>query len=236
MTPTLLVAEPDPLQRQLIDMLLAQERYDFVFVSSGREALSYLKESTPTLAMLSLELPDITGAEICEKMKRVTRLSDIPVVLVAESNETLGIDAATRALSRAVGADLLLQKPLGDKNLRDRLKRLLQSDGAPARPSRDVRNTRALEETLDELQGEAQRKRLERENERLGKRVQGLEAEVESLQKRLRAASAEAGADTVSGYEKKIDELQRRNALLREALEKCKDSGKRGGWFGRRGD
>lgn len=236
MAPVLLIAEPDPLQRQLIDMLLAQDRYDFVFVSSGREALSYLKESTPALAMLNLELPDLTGAEICEKMKRVTRLSDVPVVLVAESNDTVGIDPATRELYRAVGADLLLQKPLGDKNLRDRIKRLLETEVTSPRPSTDMRNTRAIEETLDELQGEAQRKRLERENERLAKRVQSLEAEIEDLGKQVSRRSEDAGSGVAERYEKKIEELQRRNALLRQELEKCKDGGNRGGFFGRRRD
>ena len=234
MARTLLVAEPDVLQRQLVDMLLTGEGYELVFVSSGRDALAYLKESTPALALLTLELPDITGAEICEKMKRVTRLSAVPVVLVA-SAEGRGIDAATRELVRFVGADLLLQKPLGDKNLRDRVSRLLDGNSTPQRThgAPTGLSTEALEETIVDLKSGARVKELERENERLARRLQALEGEIAKLRE---AASASVDAPSGRTAADEIAELTRRNELLREALVKCKEDKKRGGLFGRGSD
>ena len=232
---TLLVAEPDVLQRQLVDLLLTQEDYELVFVSSGREALGYLKESTPALALLSLELPDITGAEICEKMKRVTRLSDVPVVLVA-SGEGGPIDAGTRELARFVGADLLLQKPLGDKNLRDRLSRLLERDGPAQRPRGPGGfSTEVLEETIDELKTSARVKALERENEGLRRQLATLEEELVTLREAHERKAVGSSGTEGRTAEDEVAELTRRNELLREELVKCKEGQKRGGLFGRRG-
>ena len=231
MARTLLVAEPDVLQRQLVDMLLTGAGYELVFVSSGREALAYLKESTPALALLTLELPDITGAEICEKMKRVTRLSAVPVVLVA-SGDGRAIDATTRELARFVGADLLLQKPLGDKNLRDRVATLLDGGSRTQRPQGPAPglSTEALEETIVDLKSGARVRQLERENDRLEKRVKALEQEVGVLRE---AAHASADAAPARTDDREIAELKRRNELLREELVKCKEGKKRGGLFGR---
>lgn len=229
---TLLVAEPDPLQRQIVDMLLAESDLDVVFVGSGREALSYLKDATPAVALLDLELPDITGAEICEKMKRITRLADVPVVLVAPATEGRGIDDATRELARFVGADLLLQKPLGDKNLRDRLHRLLSGEQAPQRPQRTSGlSTEVLEDTLEELKADAQRKALARENETLRTKLARAQEELASLRAQLDALAAEDRSD----HDARVAELERRNELLREELVKCKEGKKRRGWFGRGG-
>jgi response regulator RpfG family c-di-GMP phosphodiesterase len=182
MPKTLLIVEPEPLQHQLIDMLLAEDALDLVFASSGREALAFLKEATPDLALMSLDLPDITGAEICEKMKRVTRLARVPVVLVAPARDKRGIDAATQELARFVGADLLLQKPLGDKSLRDRLARLLLDTASREHRKPPVgHSTEILEDTLADIESDARRPALERENMKLRESVRELERRNEAL-------------------------------------------------------
>ncbi|MEJ2667847.1 MAG: response regulator, partial [Deinococcales bacterium] len=81
---TILLADPDPLQRQLVDMLLAQEAFQIVNAGNGRDTLEYLKEHTPHLAILALELPDVGGDVICRKLKAVKRLSNVPVILTTK--------------------------------------------------------------------------------------------------------------------------------------------------------
>jgi CheY-like chemotaxis protein len=118
---SVLVADPDPLQRQLIDMMLSVDDVDLTLVGSGREALAHLRERTPTTMIFSTELPDIDGFALCLKVKAVGRLARVPVVLVATPADHGGLDDDTRARARSAGADLLLQRPLGDKNLRERI-------------------------------------------------------------------------------------------------------------------
>jgi DNA-binding response OmpR family regulator len=124
--PAVLVAEPNQLQLQMIDLLLAADDFDVTLVETSEAALAYLREHTPAAALLAVELPDIDGFALCQKIKVVGRLSQVPVVLLAHPAEGGGLEESTRSRARAAGADLLLQRPLGDKNLRERVMRLIR--------------------------------------------------------------------------------------------------------------
>ncbi len=118
---TVIIADNDKFQRQLADMLLAVDNYNVIEFSNGKDTLKYLKEHTPDIALLATDLSDISGADICSKMKRNSRLKKIPVILISSQlqHETIN------ALARAVHADLVLEKPLGDKHLREEVRSLL---------------------------------------------------------------------------------------------------------------
>jgi len=150
-TPTsrVLVADSDRLQLQLIDMLLSGGGFETTLVETGREALEHLKERAPDLCLLALDLPDIPGDDICGKIRRVTRLARTPVVLIAPQAGRFGLSEDARSRARRAGADLILPRPLGDKNLRDRLQAVL--DERDSIPEREGMSTLLIEETLMEL-------------------------------------------------------------------------------------
>ena len=124
--PAILVAEPNHMQRQMIDLLLTPDDFDVTLVETSEAALAYLREHTPAAVLLAVELPDIDGFALCQKLKVVGRLARVPVVLLAHPANGGGLDESTRSRARAAGAELLLQRPLGDKNLRERLLRLIR--------------------------------------------------------------------------------------------------------------
>ena len=133
-------------------MLLAEDAPTVVNAGTGREALEFLKEHTPHLVILAFELPDIGGDVVCGKIKSVSRLARVPTILTIEPPGRTGIPHDVRDRARAVGADLLLQKPLGDKNLRDRVRQLLARwDTAGTGVGRSTKNTIVIEEALDAL-------------------------------------------------------------------------------------
>lgn len=134
--PTVLVAEPNTLQLQMIDLLLAAHDFDLTLVETGEAALAYLREHTPAAALLAADLPDIDGFALCQKIKVVGRLARVPVVLVADAAPAGGLDDALRTRARTCGADLILPRPLGDKNLRERLLRLIRTptEGSSSAP------------------------------------------------------------------------------------------------------
>jgi CheY-like chemotaxis protein len=152
-TSRILVAEPDRLQLQLIDMLLAAGEHELTLVATGREALEHLKAHTPDLCVLALDLPDVAGDVICGKLRRVTRLARTPVILIAPQSGSFGLSDKARALARRAGADLVLPRPLGDKNLRERVQFLL--DARDATPTREGLTTQVIEEALEHLDPEA---------------------------------------------------------------------------------
>ena len=152
-TSRILVAEPDRLQLQLIDMLLAAGEHELTLAETGREALEHLKAHTPDLCVLALDLPDVAGDVICGKLRRVTRLARTPVILIAPQSGSFGLSDKARALARKAGADLVLPRPLGDKNLRERVQFLL--DARDATPTREGLTTQVIEEALEHLDPDA---------------------------------------------------------------------------------
>lgn len=260
--PVILVADRDPLQRQLIDLLLAEDHYVIVGVETGKQALEYVRENTPDLAILDMDLEDINGADVCEKMKSVTRLNTVPVILTTSQRGTGGLDARTKSLAHFVGADLVLQKPLGDKNLRLRAGNLISGEERRA-PADDLslQSTHVIEaaiHSIDDTPAETDSGAtvsLQAEGAHYGMEIATLQATIETLKQQLAAATAADGIGRgsrlplqvqqeldelrarVAEQQQSIDELQLRNEKLVEAIEeeKRKAAAQRGLFGWRRG-
>ncbi len=145
-----LVADPDPLQRQLIDLLLADEGAEMIGVSTARALLEYLREHTPSLIVVAHELPDLEGTDVASRVKAVARLAQVPVILTVNSEGQV-LPQLLRDRAMSAGVDLLLPKPLGDKNFRDRARRLMTA-GPRARPKAGPGgSTQVIEETIRDL-------------------------------------------------------------------------------------
>ena len=120
--PVILTAEDEAGHRAVMEMLLSLDGYEIVSVGDGREALAWLKEHTPALAILDVRMPHLGGLEVCRRMKAVKRLARVPVVILTALR-----DEATTHAAEAVGADLLVHKPLEGKDLRAQVRALLGS-------------------------------------------------------------------------------------------------------------
>jgi CheY-like chemotaxis protein len=70
----ILVADDQEGHRKLLDLLLSIEGYDLTMVEDGREALAWLQQHTPDLAILDVAMPFLTGLEVADRMRRVSRL------------------------------------------------------------------------------------------------------------------------------------------------------------------
>ncbi len=125
-TRTILVAEDDVAFTVVVEMLLSVDGHDVVKVADGREALAWLKEHTPDLAILDVAMPHLSGIEVCSRMKRVRRLQDVPVIILTGLR-----DAATRELARQAKADALVLKPLEGKDFRTLVQRVLAGERQP---------------------------------------------------------------------------------------------------------
>jgi len=117
----ILVAEDLAGQRMVLDMLLSVEGYEVKLVEDGAEALQYLKEHTPDLAILDVKMPNVDGLDVCRRMKKVTRLKDVPVMILTALR-----DEATLEAARLAGADAVVLKPLEGKDFRTQVKQLMR--------------------------------------------------------------------------------------------------------------
>jgi len=137
-----LVIEPDESQRQLIDVLLSDQRLRIEEHATARSALERLRTATPDLVIVAADLPDLDGLALTSRLKRVARLADVPVIVTADPDAGSGLSRSLRLRAEESSVDLLLPRPLGDKNLKERALRLILSTGhGPAGSARALRNT-----------------------------------------------------------------------------------------------
>jgi PleD family two-component response regulator len=188
---TILIAHEDPLQRQVLDMLLGHGELKLVVKHDGKEVLAYLRDATPDAAVLSATLPLVNGMSLCRKMKAITRLASVPVVLVLPSRDD-PLASEARAQARYAQAELTLPLPLGDKNLRERLMELLEKPRQDASPA--TGDTAILVEALyalEPLDPQALRQRLatlEEENRKLRELVERQRKRIGELEAALKSA------------------------------------------------
>jgi two-component system chemotaxis response regulator CheY len=81
--PYILVVEDDPMIREVLAGLLADEGYDVELASHGREALQRLRERRPDLIVLDLMMPVMDGWRFRAEQRQLADCSDVPVVVLS---------------------------------------------------------------------------------------------------------------------------------------------------------
>jgi len=117
----ILVIDDEPDLRELVRINLDQAGYSVEAVSTGREALHALRHSTPDLVVLDLMLPDISGTELCKKIRSDSALAEIPVIML-----TAKAAEVDRVVGFELGADDYVTKPFSPRELSLRIAAVLR--------------------------------------------------------------------------------------------------------------
>ena len=99
--PRILVVDDEPSIRRTLRAVLEVKGYDVVEADCGREALRLIHSGQYDLALLDINMPDITGIEVCREVRTT---SQIPIVMMSAGEEN-------RARSLEAGANDYLKKP-----------------------------------------------------------------------------------------------------------------------------
>lgn len=92
---------------------LAREALDVRAAVSGEEGLELAKELQPDLILLDIMMPDISGYEVCRRLKQDAELRQIPVVFLSSLGEQKYIKQGF-----AVGGVDYLEKPFSAQAIR----------------------------------------------------------------------------------------------------------------------
>ena len=117
---TILVADDQASNRELLEELLTPEGFKVISVPDGAAALAELVNTPIDLVLLDVMMPRVTGFEACEKIKSNPETYLIPVVLI-----TALADKQSRIEGISVGADDFLSRPLDRTELLARVHSLL---------------------------------------------------------------------------------------------------------------
>lgn len=117
----LLLVDDDPSAIQVMSRMLAQYP-DQRFATSGEVALRLAREATPDLILLDVDMPGMTGFDVCEALKADPVLACVPVILATSHDATVLLHVA--AVQK--GAVDLLTKPLVPAQLTARVRAQLR--------------------------------------------------------------------------------------------------------------
>jgi len=118
---TILVADDQPIMRLVVRAMLgANPAYQVHEAVNGAEALALAREHRPDLVLLDIEMPGMSGPEVCMVLKGSPETRDIPILLM--SGRELG-DVQAYALTAS--ADGFFRKPFLAEALLARLKEML---------------------------------------------------------------------------------------------------------------
>ena len=106
----ILIVDDYPGARYLRSRILSDAGYEVVEGSTGGEAINLARSEHPALILLDVNLPDISGVDVCEQLKRDPVTSAIPVIQI--TGAWLSDDARQRGL--ASGASAYLVEPVDD--------------------------------------------------------------------------------------------------------------------------
>ena len=115
--PCVLVVEDEPAQREMLRYNLEAEGFQVVQAETGDEAMLLVAEEQPDLIVLDWMLPNVSGIEICRRVKTDPRTRQIPVIMLSARSEEVD-----RVRGLETGADDYVVKPYSVVELMARLR------------------------------------------------------------------------------------------------------------------
>jgi diguanylate cyclase (GGDEF)-like protein len=107
-----LAVDDSPFSRKLLEHALWGQPYEVAFAKDGREALASLAEFRPNILITDWMLPDLSGPDLCRKIRSEAKSGYMYVILVTSNGEKESIVEGL-----AAGADDYLTKPFHQKEL-----------------------------------------------------------------------------------------------------------------------
>ena len=129
----ILVAEDSPTQAQELELGLVAEGYEVTLCADGDSALAHLAEDAFDIVLSDVQMPGMSGYELCRTIKAHPLRGDTPVILLTRLSETLDL---VRGLE--CGADDFITKPCEAAHLIERIQALRRPSDEAIEPETEM--------------------------------------------------------------------------------------------------
>jgi phosphate regulon transcriptional regulator PhoB len=123
----ILVVEDESDIRELLRYNLEQDGFAVEEAADGVEALDRVRRRAPDLMVLDLMLPQMSGLEICRRIRNEPETAKLPIIVVTARGSEVD-----RVLGLEMGADDYVVKPFSPREVVARVKALLRRANPPA--------------------------------------------------------------------------------------------------------
>jgi len=121
MSEKILVADDDQEVMELLKFTLESEDYTVITASDGEEALALVREEHPDMVVLDVNMPKLSGYEVCEKIRADGSTCLIPVMMLTSYSKI-----KDRLTGIKLGADDYVEKPFEPFEIVARIEGLLK--------------------------------------------------------------------------------------------------------------
>jgi len=122
--PVILYVEDNPENRLLVRRILMAEGFDIHEAASATAALSLVKDMTPDLILMDINMPEMDGYTLSSHLKAMPHLSRVPIIAL-----TANVMRGDRERILGAGFDGYIQKPVDVDSLPQDIHRFLSEVG-----------------------------------------------------------------------------------------------------------
>jgi phosphoserine phosphatase RsbU/P len=113
----ILIADDEPLCCRLLAGILRRKQFtNFRFAEGGYSALEQIQSFQPDLVLLDMQMPDLSGQEVCRRVRAIPELVDLPILV-----QTATVDRKEMGILFEAGASDFLSKPINPSELVSRV-------------------------------------------------------------------------------------------------------------------
>lgn len=145
----ILVVDDEVKIVEIVQAYLIKNGYEVITAFNGKDALSVFEKELPSLVILDLMLPDLSGEEVCKELRKKSR---VPIIMltakVAEEDVINGLN---------IGADGYILKPFSPNELVARVTALLRRTEKDENPLSNIYNFNNYDLTIDVLKHEVKK-------------------------------------------------------------------------------
>ncbi len=134
--PRILIVDDDPTNISMVRALLESEGYELTSAESGKAALESVAEQIPDLILLDIQMPDMDGYEVCDRLHNDPETKRVPVVMFTATESA----SEARGKGLLIGANDYVTRPIAKEELLARIETQLRL--------RDLEDQRMLSEQL----------------------------------------------------------------------------------------
>lgn len=150
--PKILIVDDEKTIRLILRRVMQKDGYEVIEANNGEECLEICQKQLADIVLLDAMMPEMDGFTCCAELKKQLGEDSPPVLMITVLDDQASVDLAFQ-----VGATDYVTKPIHWAVLRQRVRRLLETQWAMNELKRQVEKERMLAEQLEKANHELER-------------------------------------------------------------------------------